>query len=100
MNSRLMWRPNEARRASSNMVQFAAAHAPEGTYDYDTLYTWSVTHLDDFWAAIWVSYAEQALSQNAKTIDVVFAVLGLLALILRLAANIKSRGVTADRKLT
>ena len=53
-----------------------------------------------FWAAIWVSYAEQALSQNAKTIDVVFAVLGLLALILRLAANIKSRGVTADRKLT
>ena len=53
-----------------------------------------------FWAAIWVSYTEQALSQNAKTIDVVFAVLGLLALILRLAANIKSRGVTADRKLT
>jgi hypothetical protein len=47
-----------------------------------------------------VSYTEQALSQNAKTIDVVFAVLGLLALILRLAANIKSRGVTADRKLT
>ena len=53
-----------------------------------------------FWAAIWVSYTEQALSQNAKTIDVVFAVLGLLALILRLAANIKSRGITADRKLT
>jgi hypothetical protein len=53
-----------------------------------------------FWAAIWVSYTEQALSQNAKTIDIVFAVLGLLALILRLAANIKSRGVTADRKLT
>ena len=53
-----------------------------------------------FWAAIWVSYTEQALSQNAKTIDVVFAVLGLLALILRLAANIKSRGVTAGRKLT
>lgn len=53
-----------------------------------------------FWAAIWVSYTEQSLSQNAKTIDVVFAVLGLLALVLRLAANIKSRGVTADRKLT
>ena len=45
-----------------------------------------------FWAAIWVSYTEQALSQNAKTIDVVFALLGLLVLILRLAANIKSRG--------
>ena len=64
---------------------------------------WSWLHWVGIWfflAAIWVSYTEQALSQNAKTIDVVFAVLGLLALILRLAANIKSRGVTADRKLT
>ena len=53
-----------------------------------------------FWAAIWVSYAEQALSQNAKTIDVVFAFLGLLVLILRLAANINSRGIIAARKST
>ena len=53
-----------------------------------------------FWAAIWVSYAEQALSQNAKTIDVVFALLGLLVLILRLAANINSRGIIAARKST
>jgi methionine sulfoxide reductase heme-binding subunit len=51
-----------------------------------------------FWAAIWLSYADQALSQNAKTIDVVFALLGLLVLILRLAANIKSRGIIAARK--
>ena len=53
-----------------------------------------------FWAAIWVSYAEQALSQNAKTIDVVFALLGLLVLILRLAANSKSRGIIAARRST
>jgi hypothetical protein len=53
-----------------------------------------------FWAAIWVSYAEQALSQNAKTIDLVFALLGLLVLILRLAANIKSRRIIAARKST
>jgi len=53
-----------------------------------------------FWAAIWVSYAEQALSQNAKTIDVVFALLGLLVLILRLAAHIKTRGIIAARKST
>ena len=53
-----------------------------------------------FWAAIWVSYAEQALSQSAKTIDVVFAFLGLLVLILRLAANINSRGIIAARKST
>ena len=53
-----------------------------------------------FWAAIWVSYTEQALSQNAKTSDVVFALLGLLVLILRLAANIKSRRIIAARKST
>ena len=53
-----------------------------------------------FWAAIWVSYTEQALSQNAKTIDVVFALLGLLVLILRLAAHIKTRGIIAARKST
>jgi len=51
-----------------------------------------------FWAAIGLSDADQALSQNAKTIDVVFALLGLLVLILRLAANINSRGIIAARK--
>ena len=53
-----------------------------------------------FWAAIWVSYAEQALSQNAKTIDGVFVLLGLLVLILRLAAHFKTRGIIAIRKST
>lgn len=43
-----------------------------------------------FWAAIWASYAPMALSSNAKTIDVVYSVLGLLALILRVAALLKS----------
>jgi len=53
-----------------------------------------------FWAAIWVSYAEQALSQNAKTIYGVFVLLGLLVLILRLAAHFKTRGIIAIRKST
>lgn len=51
-----------------------------------------------FWAAIWVSYAEQALSQNAKTIDIFFTFLGLLALILRLAAKVKSRALISGGK--
>ena len=51
-----------------------------------------------FWAAIWGSYAEQALSQNSKVVDIVFSFLGLLALILRLAANFKSRAITSNRK--
>lgn len=53
-----------------------------------------------FWAAIWVSYVEQALSQNAKTIDVIFTAFGLLVLILRLAAFIKSRSLTSSGKRT
>ncbi len=42
-----------------------------------------------FWAAIWVTYAGQALSSAAKTIDVVYAVLGLLVLLVRIAATLK-----------
>jgi hypothetical protein len=53
-----------------------------------------------FWAAIWVSYVEQALSQNAKTIDIIFTAFGLLVLILRLAAFIKSRSLTSSGKRT
>ena len=44
-----------------------------------------------FWAAIWVTYAGQAASAGARTIDVVYALLGLLALVLRLAAYLKVR---------
>jgi DMSO/TMAO reductase YedYZ heme-binding membrane subunit len=44
-----------------------------------------------FWAAIWVSYAGQALSSAVKTIDVVYTVLGLLVLVLRIAAYLKTR---------
>ena len=44
-----------------------------------------------FWAAIWVSYAPMALSSNAKTVDVVYAVVGLAALALRAAAYLRTR---------
>ena len=44
-----------------------------------------------FWAAIWASYAPMALSSNAKTVDVVYAVVGLAALALRAAAYLRKR---------
>jgi sulfoxide reductase heme-binding subunit YedZ len=44
-----------------------------------------------FWAAIWASYAPMALSSDAKAIDVVYTVLGLLVLILRVVAYQKKR---------
>jgi len=43
-----------------------------------------------FWAAIWASYAPMALSSNAKTIDVVYTVIGLVALVLRIAAYLRT----------
>jgi sulfoxide reductase heme-binding subunit YedZ len=44
-----------------------------------------------FWAAIWASYAPMALSSDAKTIDVVYTVIGLIVLILRIAAYLTTR---------
>ena len=42
-----------------------------------------------FWAAIWASYAPMAMSSDAKTIDVVYTVIGLVAVVLRIAAYLK-----------
>lgn len=53
-----------------------------------------------FWAAIWTSYAGQALSSQAKTIDVVYTVLGLVVLVLRIAAYLKSRADKSTHKTT
>ena len=44
-----------------------------------------------FWAAIWTSYAGQALSSEAKVVDIVYTIFGLLVLFVRVAANIKMR---------
>ncbi|MCX2975705.1 hypothetical protein EYC87_19215 [Halieaceae bacterium IMCC8485] len=44
-----------------------------------------------FWAVIWTTYAEHALSSAVRTIDVVYTVMGLLVLFLRIAAYLKTR---------
>jgi sulfoxide reductase heme-binding subunit YedZ len=44
-----------------------------------------------FWAAIWASYAPMALSSDAKPIDFVYTFIGLVVLILRVAAYLKTR---------
>jgi len=44
-----------------------------------------------FWAAIWASYAPMALSNDAKTIDVVYTVLGLLVFVIRVVTYVKRR---------
>ncbi|MFI6577380.1 acetoacetate--CoA ligase [Nocardiopsis sp. NPDC050513] len=66
---RVLWEPDEATVGSSNIVAFArwaaehkgvrafgeGAPAPEA-FDYDALWRWSVTDVEDFWAAIWEFY--------------------------------------------
>jgi DMSO/TMAO reductase YedYZ heme-binding membrane subunit len=62
---------------------------------------WRLLHLVGiwyFWAAIWVSYAGQAASAGARTIDFVFTLLGLLALLLRLAAYLQARSRNPARR--
>jgi hypothetical protein len=44
-----------------------------------------------FWLAIWTSYAELAFSSSATVISFVYFNLGLLALVLRVAAYLKRR---------
>jgi DMSO/TMAO reductase YedYZ heme-binding membrane subunit len=61
---------------------------------------WRLLHLVGiwyFWAAIWVSYVGQAASAEARTIDLVFALLGLFALVLRLGAYFYSRRRNSDQ---
>jgi acetoacetyl-CoA synthetase len=56
-----MWIADRSRVESSNIVQFSKAVAREGApvadpFDYGGLWTWSVEHGEDFWAAVWQFY--------------------------------------------
>ncbi len=55
---------------------------------------WRLLHLVGiwyFWAAIWITYAGQAASTRAGLIDFAYALLGISALLLRLAAYLQAR---------
>ncbi|MFC6429214.1 acetoacetate--CoA ligase [Nocardiopsis tropica] len=67
---RVLWEPDEARTESSNIVAFARwasenkgvrafggeAGSPAASFDYDSLWHWSVTDVDGFWEAVWEYY--------------------------------------------
>ncbi|WP_285728709.1 acetoacetate--CoA ligase [Nocardiopsis sp. ATB16-24] len=69
---RVLWQPDEERIASSNIVAFAQwAERNKGvrtfgegdaaeTFDYDSLWRWSVTDIDGFWESIWEYYGVRA----------------------------------------
>ena len=52
----LLWQPSEARIAAANITRFTdyVNHRYECSLTgYDSLYQWSITHLQDFWRAVW-----------------------------------------------
>jgi acetoacetyl-CoA synthetase len=56
VDERPLWKPSEARIDASNLkrfMAFAAGKFGAGATDYESLWTWSVTHLDRFWTAVW-----------------------------------------------
>ena len=52
----LLWKPSEERIRNSNMFRFMSLvnqkHQQTFT-DYNGLYAWSVSHISEFWAAVW-----------------------------------------------
>jgi acetoacetyl-CoA synthetase len=66
----VLWEPDEARTESSNIVAFARwasenkgvrafggeEGSPAASFDYDSLWRWSVTDVDGFWEAVWEYY--------------------------------------------
>ena len=51
-----LWEPNQSQIKSTNMYRFMQfINEKQGTdfNTYDPLYQWSITNIDDFWAAMW-----------------------------------------------
>ncbi len=51
-----IWTPSQARKANANLTRFiAVVQSDRGApvTDYATLYRWSVTEPENFWAAVW-----------------------------------------------
>lgn len=51
----LLWTPSQERKAAAELTGFMGWLAERGQafQDYDTLWQWSVTNIEDFWAAVW-----------------------------------------------
>ena len=59
----VLWQPSPERVAASRLTAFATtvrAHHGVAADDYDSLWQWSVDHLEDFWAAVWDEFDVRA----------------------------------------
>ncbi|MFD3686599.1 acetoacetate--CoA ligase [Nocardiopsis sp. NPDC058631] len=79
---RVLWEPDETKIEASNIVAFArwaaenkgvrAFGAEEGTpsasFDYDSLWRWSVTDVDGFWEAVWEYYGVRSATPYGQVL--------------------------------
>jgi acetoacetyl-CoA synthetase len=52
----VLWAPTDEQRAAARLTAFAAdvrEHDGVDLTDYESLWRWSVEHVEDFWAAVW-----------------------------------------------
>ncbi len=67
-----LWEPNEAQVKASNLyrfMQFINRRHHTGFETYDELYQWSISHIPDFWEAMWDFAEIQASHAHTRVID-------------------------------
>lgn len=67
-----LWEPNEAQVKASNLyrfMQFINRRHHTGFETYDELYQWSISHIPDFWEAMWDFAEIQASHVHTRVID-------------------------------
>jgi acetoacetyl-CoA synthetase len=67
---RILWQPSEEVRRRANLTRFQewlAAREGRSLATYDALWTWSVQHLEEFWAAVW-AFADLKVQRPYRSI--------------------------------
>ena len=70
--SKLLWEPSEERIRQSNMYRFMQQVNDRyglQLFDYNDLYTWSIDHLEDFWAFFWEFAGIISSEKYSRVID-------------------------------
>ncbi|MCF8082876.1 MAG: acetoacetate--CoA ligase [Deltaproteobacteria bacterium] len=68
----LLWEPSQAFKAQANITQYMQwlkAEKDLSFDDYDSLWEWSTTHTEDFWASIWEYYGIRASKPYTKVLS-------------------------------
>ncbi len=67
-----LWTPSPARIADSRMQDYQCwlkEHKGLQFDDYDALWSWSVAHLEDFWASIWEYFDVRSTTPYTQVLD-------------------------------